>query len=105
MDRSTIRILLLDDEPFMLKLLAQMLAMLGFTQVTSCDSGRGALEWVDAYDNVPDLILLDLNMPEMDGVEFVRELAQHGYAGSLILISGEDERVLQTVDAGLKMIR
>lgn len=35
-------------------------------------------------------------MPGMDGVEFVRKLVEHGYAGSLILVSGEDERTLQS---------
>ncbi|MBI3145916.1 MAG: EAL domain-containing response regulator [Pseudogulbenkiania sp.] len=97
MDKSTVRILVLDDEPFMLKLLARMLGNLGFSQVTICDSGRAALELLDAPDSWPDLILCDLNMPEMDGVQFVRQLVDRHYGGSLILVSGEDERVLQSV--------
>lgn len=95
-EKSAIKILMLDDEPFMLKLIGRMLANLGFTQVTSFDSGRAALESFDSPNNPPDLILLDLNMPEMDGVEFVRHLVERRYTGSLILISGEDERMLQT---------
>lgn len=97
-DKSAIRILVLDDEPFMLTLIAHMLAKQGFTQVTSCDSARAALEWVDSPDNAPNLILSDLNMPEMDGMEFVRKLVEHHYAGSLILVSGEDERLLQAAE-------
>ncbi len=97
-DKSAIRILVLDDEPFMLTLIAHMLAKQGFTQVTSCDSARSALEWVDSPDNAPNLILSDLNMPEMDGMEFVRKLVEHHYAGSLILVSGEDERLLQAAE-------
>jgi len=97
-DKSTIRILVLDDEPFMLKLLGRMLANLGFTQVTACDSGRAALDCIVSLNGAPDLILLDLNMPQMDGVEFVRKLVERDYAGSLILVSGEDERVLQTAE-------
>ena len=42
-EKSTVRIMVLDDEPFMLKLLGRVLANLGFTQVTSCASGRAAL--------------------------------------------------------------
>ena len=95
-EKSAIRILMLDDEPFMLKLIGHVLANLGFTQVTSFDSGCAALESFDSPNNPPDLILLDLNMPEMDGVEFVRHLVERRYTGSLILISGEDERMLQT---------
>jgi EAL domain-containing protein (putative c-di-GMP-specific phosphodiesterase class I) len=45
--------------------------------------------------DAPDLILLDLNMPELDGIEFVRQLAERRFEGSLILVSGEDERMLQ----------
>lgn len=97
-DKSARSVLVLDDEPFMLKLLGRMLANLGFSEVTACDSGRGALESLDRTNNPPDLILLDLNMPEMDGVEFVRRLAERRYAGSLILASGEDERMLQSAE-------
>lgn len=96
-NNSAIRILVLDDEPFMLKLLGQMLASLGYASVTTCDSGRAALTLVDSPDSRPDLILLDINMPEMDGVEFVRHLVGHHYSGALILVSGENERVLQSV--------
>ena len=101
-EKSTVRILMLDDEPFMLKLIGRMLANLGFTQVTCCDSGRAALAWLDSSNQPPDLILLDLNMPEMDGLEFVRHLVERLYSGSLILISGEDERMLQ---AAVKLVQ
>lgn len=101
-EKPAIRILVLDDEPFMLRLLARLLSGLGFTTVTACDNGYAALERVDDPDESPDLILLDLNMPEMDGVEFVRRLTEHYYAGSLILVSGEDER---TLHATVKLVR
>ena len=97
-DISRIRILVLDDESFMYKLLAHMLASLGFKSITTCDNGLAALECVDAPNSAPNLILLDLNMPEMDGIEFVRKLVERHYTGSLILISGEDERVLQMAE-------
>lgn len=94
--KSDIHILVLDDEPFMLMLLARQLANLGFTDVATCDNGQTALDRVDDALHVPQLILCDLNMPGMDGVEFVRKLVEHGYAGALILVSGEDERTLQS---------
>ena len=97
MDKSLLRILVLDDEPFMLKLLAHLLLDLGFSPAITCDNGAAALRCVDSADRTPDLILLDLNMPDMDGVEFVRELVAHHYNGSLILVSGEEDRVLQMV--------
>lgn len=98
MNKSTIQILVLDDESFMLKLLGHMLAGLGFTSVTTYDNGAAALECFNTHVNPPNLILLDLQMPEMDGIEFVRKLVEHNYTGNLILVSGEDERVLQMAE-------
>lgn len=91
-------ILVLDDEPFMLKLIARMLTNLGHDAVSTCDNGQAALTLLDAPLQPPDLILLDINMPHMDGIEFVRHLVEHQYRGALILVSGEDERVLQSIE-------
>ena len=95
---SNIKILILDDDHFMLKLLTRMLTNKGFTSVSSCDNGADALKKIEVTDTCPELILLDLNMPDMDGIEFVRYLVDRHYKGSLILVSGEDERMLQTAE-------
>lgn len=97
-DKSAIRILALDDDPFMLKLLVHVLSRLGFDQVITHDDGHAALRWLDGQAQAPELILLDLNMPGMDGVEFVRHMVERRYGGSFILISGEEERMLQAVE-------
>jgi EAL domain-containing protein (putative c-di-GMP-specific phosphodiesterase class I)/ActR/RegA family two-component response regulator len=99
------KILVLDDDTFMLKLLARMLADQDYTTVSTCTTGRDALAWVGHPDGPPNLILCDLNMPEMDGVEFVRKLVERSYEGSLILVSGEDERVLKTAEKLVKAHR
>ncbi len=98
LDPSTLNILVLDDEPFMLKLIAHTLANQGFPKVTTYDNGRAALESFDSQNTMPDLILLDLNMPEMDGVEFIRHLVARGYRGSLILLSKEGMRILESAE-------
>jgi len=95
---SEIKIMVLDDDTFMLKLLSKMLLKQGFTSVSVHDNGRDALSQVDDVETRPDLILLDLNMPEMDGIEFVRYLVERHFSGSLILVSGEDERMLKTTE-------
>jgi EAL domain-containing protein (putative c-di-GMP-specific phosphodiesterase class I)/ActR/RegA family two-component response regulator len=97
-DKSTIRVMVLDDDTMMLKLLSLMLTKHGFTQVVTCNNGYQALDLIDGNNNSPNLILCDLNMPEMDGVEFMRKLVEHRYDGSLILVSGEHERVLQSAE-------
>ncbi|MEO8359805.1 MAG: EAL domain-containing response regulator [Vicinamibacteria bacterium] len=95
---SEIKILVLDDELLMLKLHAQILASLGFTSVTTCQKGGDALAAMDGDGAMPDVILLDLSMPGMDGVEFMRHLVDRAFQGRLILCSGEDERVLRSVE-------
>ncbi len=95
---ADLRILILDDEPFMLKLLARMLVNHGFPLVTCCEKGEDALRLVDDVATRPSLIMLDLNMPGMDGIEFVRHLVDRNFTGSLILVSGEGERMLRTAE-------
>ena len=84
-------ILILDDDQFALKFIAGQLAILGFTDVLLFDDGESALNRVDGEVG---LIMCDLQMPKMDGVEFVRKLGQLNYTGNLILLSGENTRTL-----------
>jgi len=98
MDNSKLRFLVLDDDRFTLMVMAKMLGTLGFNSVTACDNGTSALNAIEVQEEPPNLILLDLNMPGMDGIEFVRKLVEHKYTGSLILTSGENERVLQMAE-------
>ncbi len=97
-DPFEINILAVDDEPFMLKLLSLTLRNLGYTSINTYDSALKALQAIDGAETPPDLILMDLNMPEMDGIEFMRSLVERNYPGCLILVSGEDERVLQAAE-------
>jgi len=100
LDPATAGIVLLDDDPFMLKLLTHMLAQLGYTRVVGCESGQKALTLIQARETleVVDLIFLDINMPGMDGVEFIRRLVECQYGGSVILVSGENSRILESVE-------
>lgn len=89
--------LLIDDDPFALKLLARQLEQLGCVEVTLCERAHDALALLETQAEAIGLVFCDLQMPGMDGVEFVRHLAHIGYRGGLVLVSGEDARILQTV--------
>ncbi|MEO8358910.1 MAG: EAL domain-containing response regulator [Vicinamibacteria bacterium] len=93
--RAEAHVLVVDDEPFILKLHAHIVTELGFGVCRTCSSGLDALRALDE-GRPPDLILLDLGMPGMDGIEFIRHLVTRGYRNELILVSGEDERLLQS---------
>lgn len=90
------KILVIDDEPLALKLLTHQLANIGFTDVITHLSARDALAFLGRSPSGTDVVITDLQMPDMDGVEVVRHLGEMGYAGDLVLISGEEPRILQT---------
>lgn len=90
--------MVIDDDPFVLKLLARQLANLGMGEVVTCERAEAALTALEADDSAFDLILCDLQMPGMDGIEFIRQLVRIGYSGGLVLVSGEDKRIVQTAE-------
>jgi EAL domain-containing protein (putative c-di-GMP-specific phosphodiesterase class I)/FixJ family two-component response regulator len=99
------RILLIDDDPFMLKLLRRLLERLGYPDAVACESGERALEELAGPSAVGDLILLDIKMPGMDGVEFIRRLVEHRYRGNVVLISAENDRILESVERLIEVHR
>lgn len=90
------RILLLDDDPFMLGLESRMLRSMNYQKISTAGSGEAALQML-GKEAPFDLILCDLNMPGMDGIEFLQTLNASPYCGSIILISGEGARIMHSV--------
>jgi two-component system, OmpR family, torCAD operon response regulator TorR len=93
------RILIVEDDPITQALLARYLGGAGYEIAVSCDivEAREALRAAPA-----DVILLDINLPDGDGVSFARELREHGTAGIIFVTqrSGDVDRVLALETAG-----
>ncbi|MCB1650141.1 MAG: response regulator, partial [Pseudomonadales bacterium] len=89
-------ILVVDDETFALKMAVRILNSLGYTCIATASDGHQALQTIQANEQPFELVLCDLNMPQMDGVELMHKLLEIGFEGGLVLISGEDERILDT---------
>lgn len=96
MDKTTLKVLTIDDDEFICRVINRLLTNLGYRRVKEVGSGAEALRLLDQLKLPPDVIILDLKMPEMDGIEFVRHLVERRFPGQLILLSGQDERLLRS---------
>ncbi len=100
------RLLVVDDEPEMRSMYRDVAEEMGFR----VEEAGNQAEFVVTYDkHDPTAVLLDLTMPDIDGVELLRDLADRGCAAPIILASGQDERVISTAQRlgrmfGLTMI-
>ena len=93
-----VRILIVDDEPNILATVAPLLRARGYEPHTAM-TGRAALEIVDR--DKPDLVVLDLGLPDLDGVEVCRAIREQS-AVSIVVLSAreaEDDKV-RALDAG-----
>lgn len=93
-----IRILLVDDEPAILKTVRTGLEARDYT-VTTAITGAGALESINA--STPDLVILDLGLPDIDGVEICRQIRASS-AVPIIVLSAEssENRKVVALDEG-----
>ncbi len=88
-------VLVVDDDPVARRQLGILLAGIGIGETLAVEDATAALAELARRDAI-DLLISELNMPGMDGIEFLRCLADKGYRGDLILSSGVEERLLQT---------
>jgi two-component system cell cycle sensor histidine kinase/response regulator CckA len=81
------RLMVVDDEPALLRMLHEYLTRLGY-EVQACSSARDALDVFAASPSNYDLVLADLTMPEMSGMELVVQLLRFNPRASILLCSG-----------------
>lgn len=101
MKKKHTRILLVDDEPDIIEILAYNLSNEGY-QIETAINGRDALE--KANDWKPHLVLLDVMMPEMDGIETCEQLRKNSSLSNLVIVfltaRSEDYSQVAGLEAG-----
>lgn len=100
------KIFVVDDDPFALRLVTRQLETIGLTDVMTFEAAKEPLALLAADPRVADVILLDLAMPDVDGLECVQQLARLRFPGVVIFISGMDDGILQLAPVlarGLKL--
>jgi two-component system, chemotaxis family, chemotaxis protein CheY len=103
---SEIQTLIVDDSSVMRKIVERALRQAGLESMHVHEAGNG-LEGLEVLRSVPiDLILSDINMPSMDGLEFVRQIKAENLAPGIpvVMITTEssEEHVKQAIAAGAR---
>ena len=96
------KILIVDDASFMRMMLKNILSQNGYEVVAEADNGVKAVE---RYAEVkPDLVIMDMIMPEMGGIDAVREIMKKDPAARIVMCSalGQQALVVEAIHAGAK---
>lgn len=99
-----VSVLIVDDSSVMRKIVERSLRLAGIEieKVLEADSGAAALGVIQ--QNVPDMIFSDINMPTMDGIEFIRQLqaveSAKGIPVVMITTEGSQTRVMEALQLG-----
>ena len=99
-DTAKVRVLLADDEAHVRLFVRSVLGSIGYEVVGEAADGRRA---VDMFDSVsPDLVLLDINMPVMDGIAALKALRQKSDSVAIVMLTSlaSAEIVEECLEAG-----
>ena len=95
-------VLIVDDLPFMRELIREIVTDAGFTVVAEAADGREALARYLAFE--PDVVLLDIVMPEMDGLVTLKKLRILDPGARVVMCSalGEQEMIVRSIQLGAR---
>jgi EAL domain-containing protein (putative c-di-GMP-specific phosphodiesterase class I)/CheY-like chemotaxis protein len=98
MGYSELSFLAVEDHDFQRGMLLKMLAGLGATHLCGAADGCEALEVIKAKDPSIDIVISDLDMPGMDGLEFMRHLGEARFPVAIILTSAMERVLLDSIE-------
>lgn len=95
-------ILIVDDASFMRMMIKDILSKNGFTILGEAENGLKAIEKYKELN--PDLVIMDITMPEMDGIQAVKEIKKINNNAKIIMCSamGQQAMVIEAIQAGAK---
>ncbi len=85
MHNNNIHILVVDDEPLVRRSLSEFLTLEGYA-VSSASNGKEALDLLKDYN--AEIVISDIKMPELDGIQLLNEIKTHKYNSPVILMTG-----------------
>ena len=100
LENGSLSVLVVDDDDLQRQFLARLLARAGIGPLFWATNGRSALEAFREEQQPIDVVVCDLLMPEMDGIEFLKQVSDEGFSPSIVISSGADEdtqREMETV--------
>lgn len=97
---SKLRVIIVDDDPIILLDIQQMLENLGYEVIAQANDGRTAVEL--AREMKPDVCIMDVKMPVMDGIEAASIIIEEGIAPTVLLTAYSDRELLdRAANAGV----
>lgn len=96
--------LIVDDDPMYTVVASSILSSLTTGSIETAGSGSVGLGKLRGSLGQFDLVLLDLNMPDIDGLAFMRAAAESGFMGHVAISSGESDAVLRSAETMGKML-
>lgn len=96
------KILIVDDAAFMRMMIKDILTKNGFEVVGEAENGAKAIE---KYSELkPDLVVMDITMPEVDGIQAVKEIRKFDASAKIVMCSamGQQAMVIEAIQAGAK---
>lgn len=94
---TSMRVLIADDDPIIRLDLKQMLQTMGYEVVAEAGDGRTAVSL--AKEHRPDICILDIKMPEMDGIEAVDQITEEAIAPAILLTAYSDRELIDRAKA------